>query len=101
MCDLEDHDCRARKQARRGRVGSNRTTEQPNNRTTKQQNNQTTEQPNNRTTKQQNINKTKEYRICTSKLDIGISVGLYRIHKHHTRAHRQKGEARTRSIGWW
>jgi hypothetical protein len=47
MCDLEDHDCRVRKQARQGRVGSNRTTEQQNN----------------RTTKQQNINKTKEYRI--------------------------------------
>jgi hypothetical protein len=37
MCGLEDHDCRARMQARQGRVGSNRTTEQ------------------------QNINKTKEY----------------------------------------
>jgi hypothetical protein len=32
MCGLEDHDCRARKQARQGRVGSNRTAEQPNNR---------------------------------------------------------------------
>jgi hypothetical protein len=32
MCGLEDHDCRARKQARQGRVRDNRTAEQPNNR---------------------------------------------------------------------
>jgi hypothetical protein len=52
MCGLGDHDCRARMQARQGRVGSNRTTEQ------------------------QNINKTKEYHRHTSKQDIEISVKL-------------------------
>jgi hypothetical protein len=32
MSGLEDHDCRAKKQARQGRVRGNRTTGQPNNR---------------------------------------------------------------------
>jgi hypothetical protein len=61
----------ARVQARQGRVGSNRTTEQ------------------------QNINKTKEYHRHTLKQDIGISVRLYRSHEHHTRTHKQKGRAAT------
>jgi hypothetical protein len=71
MSGLEDYACRAKKQARQGRVRGNRTTEQ------------------------QNINKTNEYHIHTSKQNIGISVRLYRIHDHHTRTHRQKGRART------
>jgi len=32
MCGLKDHDCRARMQARQGRVRGNKTTEEPNNR---------------------------------------------------------------------
>jgi hypothetical protein len=67
MCGLEGHDCRARMQARQGRVGSNRTAEH----------------------QQQNINETKEYHRHTSKQDIRISVRLYRSHKYHARAHRQ------------
>jgi hypothetical protein len=57
----EDHDCRARKQARQGRVKSNRTTEQP------------------------NINKTAKHYIHTSKQNLRISLGFYRIHGHYTR----------------
>jgi hypothetical protein len=71
MCGLGDHGCRARKQARQGRVRSNRATVQ------------------------ENINKTNEYHIHTSKQNIGISVGLYKIHDPHTRTRGQKERART------
>jgi hypothetical protein len=39
MCGLENHDCRARKQARQGRVRDNRTAEQQNNRISTRQRN--------------------------------------------------------------
>jgi hypothetical protein len=48
------------------------------------------EQQNKLTTEQQNINRTAKHYIHTSKQNIRISVGFYRIYDHYTWTQKQK-----------